>query len=242
LGRICAPILNWAFAVLNAVADSNRSGTKRIRSAGYRSGRTFAIAARYSASSTFRNAYYAPCKRGKGGIKTTLTRLRPSHDFERHGLVRNAAEAAYLKVAVACVERVAQGRRGLSKAAIPEHPFIPSHHALGIKLRHTERLFVEREEWPTALRTGTDGRHDDRLPEANGGTATQLERPRAGDARRTYGFQIRSCRSRRFRPVAIGRRKISGLNIAGVCAICLALLSVREREQNSVIDGCAPRC
>jgi hypothetical protein len=86
-------------------------------------------------------------------------------------------------------------------------------------------------EWPTALRTGTDGRHDDRLPEANGGTATQLERPRAGDARRTYGFQIRSCRSRRFRPVAIGRRNLCGLNIAGVCALCLALLSARERAK-----------
>jgi hypothetical protein len=132
------------------------------------------------------------------GLKRRFLVFGLLHDVERHGrhgLVRNAAEAAYLKVAVACVERVAQGRRGLSKAAKPEHPFIPSHHALGIKLRHTERLFVEREEWPTALRTGTDGRHDDRLAEANGGTATQLERPRAGDARRTYGFQIRSCRS-----------------------------------------------
>jgi hypothetical protein len=139
------------------------------------------------------------------GLKRRFLVFGLLHNDERHGrhgLVRNAAEAAYLKVAVACVERVAQGRRGLSKAAKPEHPFIPSHHALGIKLRHTERLFVEREEWPTALRTGTDGRHDDRLAEANGGTATQLERPRAGDARRTYGFQIRSCRSRRFRPVA----------------------------------------
>ena len=28
----------------------------------------------------------------------------------------------------------------------------------GIKLRHTERLFLEREQWPTALRTGSDGR------------------------------------------------------------------------------------
>ena len=32
------------------------------------------------------------------------------------------------KIAVAWVERVAQGRRGLNSAAIPEHPFIPSHH------------------------------------------------------------------------------------------------------------------
>ena len=40
------------------------------------------------------------------------TRFRPYHDFERKGLVRIAAEAAYLKVAVACVERVARAGEG----------------------------------------------------------------------------------------------------------------------------------
>jgi hypothetical protein len=40
-------------------------------------------------------------------------RIRPPHDIERDGLMGVAAEAADLKVVVARIERIAEGRRGL---------------------------------------------------------------------------------------------------------------------------------
>jgi hypothetical protein len=49
------------------------------------------------------------------GLKRRFLVFGLLHDVERHGrhgLVRNAAEAAYLKVAVACVERVARAGEG----------------------------------------------------------------------------------------------------------------------------------
>ena len=52
-------------------------------------------------------------------------RIRPPHDVERDGLVRIAAEAADLKVVVARIERVAEGRRGLRRSLEREHALVP---------------------------------------------------------------------------------------------------------------------
>ena len=52
-------------------------------------------------------------------------RLRPANDVQGHGLVRVAAEAPDLKIAVASVEGVREGRRRLGGAIEPKHAFVP---------------------------------------------------------------------------------------------------------------------
>ena len=52
-------------------------------------------------------------------------RLRTADDIERDGLMRVAAEAANLEISVAGVYRVADGRRGLCRSLVAEHPVVP---------------------------------------------------------------------------------------------------------------------
>src|SRR5258707_976017 len=51
--------------------------------------------------------------------------LRPAHDVERDGLMRVAAQAADLEIAVTCVESVAERGRWLGRPLVAEHALIP---------------------------------------------------------------------------------------------------------------------
>ena len=51
--------------------------------------------------------------------------LGPSHNVERNGLVRVAAETADFEIEVASIERIAERRRRLRGAAIPKHALVP---------------------------------------------------------------------------------------------------------------------
>ena len=51
--------------------------------------------------------------------------LGPPHDVERDGLMNVAPEAADLKIGVARIERVAEGRRGLRGTLKGEHALRP---------------------------------------------------------------------------------------------------------------------
>ena len=51
-------------------------------------------------------------------------RLRAPDDIESNGLVRVAAEAANLKIAVPRIQRVAEHRRWLCWALVAEHAFV----------------------------------------------------------------------------------------------------------------------
>ena len=51
--------------------------------------------------------------------------LGSPHDVERDGLVRVAAKASDFKIAVTCIERVAQGRRWLRRTLKAEHALVP---------------------------------------------------------------------------------------------------------------------
>jgi len=51
--------------------------------------------------------------------------LWPSHDVERNGLVRVAAEAAHFEIEVASIEGIAERGRWLRRATIAQHSLVP---------------------------------------------------------------------------------------------------------------------
>jgi hypothetical protein len=51
--------------------------------------------------------------------------LRPTHDFERGGLVRVAAKAFHFEVAVSGIERVTERGRWLRRSLKVEHALVP---------------------------------------------------------------------------------------------------------------------
>ena len=58
--------------------------------------------------------------------------FRPPHDVERHRLRGLAAEALHLEVAIAGVQRIAEGRGGLGRPLKGEHAGVPRLAGRGV--------------------------------------------------------------------------------------------------------------